>query len=108
MIESLLDGIQAEIIKGNHRFTIHAGERMIERHIAVSEVTEAVLSDSAEVIEDYPDDPRGFSCLVLGMTAKGRPLHVQCSYPPSVVIITAYEPEPTEWLDWRTRREKRQ
>ena len=107
MIESLRDGIQAEIRRGSYRFTIHAGERMIERHIAVSEVEEAILAESAEVIEDYPNDPRGSSCLVLGMTAKERSLHVQCSYPPNVVVITAYEPESTEWLDWRTRREKR-
>ena len=108
MIENLLDGIQAEIRRGSHRFTIHAGERMIERHVAVGEVKEAVLAEGAEIIEDYPNDPRGCSCLILGISAKGRPLHAQCSYPPSVVIITAYEPEYAEWLDWRTRREKRQ
>lgn len=108
MIESLLNGIQAEIRRGSHRFTVHAGERMIERHIAVGEVKEAILAETAEIIEDYPNDLRGSSCLVLGRTPKGRPLHVQCSYPPSVVVITAYEPEPAEWLDWRTRRQKRQ
>ena len=108
MIESLLDGIQAEIRRGSHRFTVHAGERMIERHIAVGEVKEAVLAKSAEIIEDYPNDPRGSSCLIFGMTTKGQPLHVQCSYPPGAVVITAYEPEPTEWLDWKTRREEKQ
>lgn len=39
-IESLLDEIQAEVRRASHRFAIHAGERMIERHIAVSEVRE--------------------------------------------------------------------
>ena len=58
MIQSLLDGIRAEIRSGSYRFTIHAGERMIERHVAVSEVEEAILAESAEVIEDYPGDPR--------------------------------------------------
>jgi hypothetical protein len=71
LIESLLDGIQVEIRGGSHRFAIHAGERMIERHIAVGEVKEAVLAESAEIIEDYPNDPRGSSCLVLVITAKG-------------------------------------
>ena len=77
---------------------------MIERHIAVNEVEEAIMDDKAEVIENYPQDPRGPSCLILGKTAKGKILHVQCSYPPNVAIITAYEPEFTEWVDWRTRR----
>ena len=79
---------------------------MIERHIAVSEVKEAIISEGCEVIEDYPDDPRGPSCLIFGMTAKGQPLHIQCSYPPNMAVITAYQPDPSEWIDWRTRRER--
>lgn len=35
------------------------------------------------IIEDYPDDKYGPSCLILGFTLAGRPLHSQCSYPPS-------------------------
>lgn len=107
MVDSLLEAIRAEVKRGTYRFTLHAGERMIERHIAVGEVREALLSEGAEIIENYPDDPRGSSCLVLSMTANGRPLHVQCSYPPNVAVITAYEPEPSEWLDGRTRRGER-
>ena len=59
------------------------------------EVEEAIASRS-EVIEDYPNDKYGPSCLVLGYTKAGRPLHVQCSYPsrPLVKIITLYEPDP--------------
>ena len=104
---NLLEAIRAEIRRGNHRFTLHAGERMIERHVAVAEVEEAVLSESAEIIEAYPSDPRGPSCLILGKTAKGRLVHVQCSYPPHVAIITSYEPEPDEWLNGRVRRGER-
>ncbi len=52
-----------------------------------------------EVIEDYPQDKYGPSCLVLGRTRAGRPLHVHCTYPsrPLLKIITAYEPGLTEW-----------
>jgi hypothetical protein len=58
------------------------------------------------VIEDYPDDKYGPTCLVLGFTQAGRPLHVQCSHPdrPLIRIVTAYEPDPELWTDLRARR----
>ena len=107
MAGSILDDIQIQIRKRNYHFTLHANKRLIERHISISEVEEAILSANTEIIENYSKDPRGPSCLIFGMTGKGRPLHIQCSYPPDVAIITAYEPETTEWLNWRIRRERR-
>ncbi len=58
------------------------------------------------MIEAYPGDKYGPSCLVLGFTTAGRPLHVQCSYPsrPLVKLITLYEPDPDLWEDGRFRR----
>ena len=51
-----------------------------------------------EIIEDYPEDVRGHSCLMLGIDAEGRAIHVVCSPKPEfLAIITAYTPEPTEW-----------
>lgn len=77
---------------------------MTKRHISVKEVEEALLSGGAEVIEDYPEDPRSPSCLILGMTEGGRTLHIQCTYPPNIALITAYEPKAEEWLDYRIRK----
>ncbi|WP_231967983.1 DUF4258 domain-containing protein [Thermanaeromonas toyohensis] len=31
-------------------------------------------------MEEYPEDPRGASCLVLGRTPDGKPLHVVCGF----------------------------
>jgi hypothetical protein len=72
--------------------------------LTVAEVLEAV--SNAEAIEDYPDDKYGPSCLSLGFTEAGRPLHLQCSYPsrPLVKVITLYEPDPSLWVDFRVRR----
>jgi len=39
-----------------------------------------------------------------GKTKSGRNLHVQIALPPSVVIITAYDPDETEWINYRVRR----
>lgn len=66
---------------------------------------------AGEVIEDYPDDPRGPSCLVLAESAAGEPVHLVWGYDSSVhraVLITVYRPDPERWFeDLRTRRPKR-
>ena len=68
------------------------------------EVHEAVLS--GREIEIYPNDVPYPSCLIYGHTRKGRPIHVVCAYSELeglAVIITAYEPDPEKWLDFRRR-----
>lgn len=77
--------------------TDHASDRAIKRDIDDFEIEEAVIA--GEVIEDYPDDKYGPSCLILGKTKTGRNLHVQVSYPPIVKVITVYEPSSDKWLD---------
>jgi len=74
------------------------------RMISVQEIREAI--QQAELLEDYPDDKYGPSCLLLGFTQGGRALHLQCSYPsrPLVKIITVYEPDAAEWFDFRVRK----
>ena len=101
---ALIDGIRAKIAGDRFEFSQHAVDQAILRGIAVQEVREAV----AVVIEDYSRDKYGPSCLLLGFTATGRPIHIQCicSYPsrPLVKIITLYEPDPDQWIDLRTRK----
>jgi hypothetical protein len=60
---------------------------------------------AGEILEDHPTDPRGPSALVLGRTAEGIPLHAVCALDPTgtLVVVTAYVPEPPWWLDERTR-----
>jgi hypothetical protein len=82
----------------------HAVKQMArpERLISPGDVKEVVFE--GELIEDYPDDVRGHSCLLLH-TPRGRPVHVVCSPKAGyLVIITAYLPEPSEWTpDFRRR-----
>jgi hypothetical protein len=84
-------------------FSSHASKRAAERLILSHEIEEAILS--GEVIEDYPADKYGPSCLILGYTHEKRALHIQVSYPPNVKIITVYEPSPNDWeTDLKTRK----
>jgi len=61
---------------------------------------------NGEVIEEYPEDKYGPSCLIFGMTEEKRPLHIQCSYPsrPIISIVTLYQPDPVRWIEFKTRR----
>jgi hypothetical protein len=100
----LAEQIRGKAADGRFELSDHAVKQALDRSIAVHEVREAL--GRGEVIEDYPNDKYGPSCLVLGRTDTGRPLHVQCSYPsrPVLKIITLYEPDPELWTDHRQRR----
>ncbi|MBM3127776.1 MAG: DUF4258 domain-containing protein [Chloroflexi bacterium] len=100
----MIEQIRAKIQVGRFEFSKHAVDQTILRQISVQELREAVAN--GEIIEDYPEDKYGPSCLVLGFTRAGRPLHIQSSYPsrPLVKIVTLYEPDPAEWIDFRKRR----
>jgi hypothetical protein len=53
---------------------------------------------AGEIIEDYPEDERGHSCLMLGFSEDGRPLHIVCAPKKEyLAIITAYIPSVSEW-----------
>ena len=97
-------GLQEKFAKELFEFSKHALDRTILRGISVEEIREAI--QQAELLEDYPKDKYGPSCLVLGFTKAGRALHLQCSYParPLVKIITIYEPDPQEWSEFRRRK----
>jgi len=101
----LLDEIREKIATREYEFSKHAVDQTVVRGISVSELEEAI-SNQSEVIEDYPEDKYGPSCLILGFTGAGRPLHVQCSYPtrPLVRIVTVYEPDADLWIDLRIRK----
>ena len=99
-----IDTIRAIMVAGQYRYSDHAVKQMIKRNISRMEIEEATAVGA--IIEEYPDDKYSPSCLVFGKTGAGRILHVQLSLPPSVVVITAYEPDAAEWVDFRLRRRK--
>jgi len=94
--------------QSRYHFTLHATQRCLERGLTLQAVISA-LASHVEVIEDYPDDPRGHSCLVLTFEAgqRDRPLHVNVglSDPDRIVIIAVYCPALSEWeSDYKTRK----
>ena len=74
-----------------------------DRMITVDDVKKTVLS--GEIIEEYPDDPRGESCLIYH-EQNNRDIHVVCSPRAEyLAIITAYLPDPNQWSsNYKVRR----
>jgi len=86
-------------------FLPHAIKQMShpDRMITAAEIRETVLL--GEIIEEYPEDQRGESCLIFH-AKHNRAIHVVCA--PKIeylAIITAYLPVPDQWSsDFKIRR----
>jgi len=101
----MIEAIRTKIADGHFEFSKHAVDQSILRAISLGELIEAV--ETGIVIEDYPEDKYGPSCLILGHTKAGRPLHIQCTHATRdfIKLITMYEPDDDLWIDFRTRRQ---
>lgn len=83
--------IQERVRKNEYLYTFHADEERRNEGLSIAEVEEALLN--GRILEDYPNDPRGPSCLVYGH-AGVRPVHVVCGRNRWgwLVLITVYIP----------------
>lgn len=90
-------------------YTLHAVDEMNaeEDMITADEVQDVICH--GEIIEDYPEDKRGHSFLVFGISRHKRPVHVVCAPKDDyLAIITAYVPTLDKWQkDYVTRRKER-
>lgn len=103
---TLIEEIRRKFADEQFEFSKHAVDQSILRQIRVQEIREAIAN--GQIIEDYPDDKYGPSCLICGITEAQRTIHFQCSYPTRspVKIITLYEPDPQRWnINFTQRRQ---
>ena len=86
-------------------FLPHAIKQMSrpDRMISTEEIRDAVFN--GEIIEQYPNDERGESCLVFHLKDK-RVIHVVCSPKTEyLAIISAYIPSLDQWSsNFKVRR----
>ena len=89
-------------------FLPHAVQQMnrSDRMITTAEIGQVIFR--GEIIEDYPADARGHSCLVVGSTSLNRVIHVVCAPKDEfLAIITSYVPNKEKWTDgYKIRRKK--
>ncbi|MBU0517446.1 DUF4258 domain-containing protein [bacterium] len=97
-----LKGIRQQVALGQIFYTRHAVQRMYQRGISTEMVESAILK--GEIIEEYPDDKYGPSCLIAA-ELPAEWLHVVISLGTPPWVITTYVPDPKEWINF-TRRSK--
>jgi Domain of unknown function (DUF4258) len=91
-----------------YEFSKHAEREREADQITMRELEQALFR--CDIIEDYPNDPRGPSCLALGF-AGVRPVHAVCAIkndPEELLIITVYDPSKRaeKWTDnFRERKD---
>lgn len=96
--------VKALVRLRRYKTSHHAEVEREAETITIDDIKTAILK--GELLEDYPDDPRGHSCLMLGTAEDGRPLHIVLTILDQieeVLIITVYIPALPKWLDPRTR-----
>ena len=81
-------------------FLPHALQQMMRPDRMLRRAEVRIVIEQGEVIEDYPTDARGHSCLLLGAGTGDRPIHVVCAPKDDyLAVITAYLPDQDEWSD---------
>jgi hypothetical protein len=97
-----IEEIREKIRREEYEISFHAEKERYAEDITIADLENAI--HNGEILEDYPDDKRGPSCLVLGYSLR-RPIHIVCGYTSInwMRIITVYIPRPPKWIDERTR-----
>jgi len=100
-----VEWIRKRATKKEFQLTGHAHKERQEEVIKTKEIKAALMS--GEILENYPDDPRGPSCLVLGYSG-GRAIHVVCGRTRGdwLLVITVYIPRAPKWINERTRAKR--
>jgi hypothetical protein len=99
-----IEDIKRKVGEGKYAVSFTHTEKLRLRRIKTGDIEQAVKSGN--IIENYPNDPRGPSCLVLGRIGD-RALHILFARleAEEILVVTAYEPDPEEWEnDWQTRK----
>lgn len=103
-----LQQIRRLLRDGRYEVSFHAQQERLDEDLDLAQIETAII-EHGELLEDYPDDPRGESCLVLGFVG-GRPVHAVLGWATMRLasermlrIITIYTPAAPKWSDPRTR-----
>ncbi len=103
-----LEQIKALIARGAVKVSDHGYDELSEDDISVRDLVDSMAD--AEVLEDYPDFPKGPCVLVLQRDEGHRPVHAVWGIPKGentpAVLVTAYRPDPARWMDDFRRRKK--
>lgn len=100
-----IEWIRARAAAGEYVWSLHADEERRNDGFDIADVETAL--ERGTVLETYPEDRRGRSCLVYG-ESRNRPIHIVCGRTTSdqLVIITVYQPTPPKWVTPTVRSQR--
>jgi hypothetical protein len=100
-----IEWIQERTRKGTYYFSKHGDQERQNDNLTIAEVEEALLA--GRILEQYEDTGRGESCLIVGFTGNGKPIHIVCGRRgDGLVVITVYIPQSPKFKTPYERSEK--
>lgn len=98
-MSNFLNAVLSLIHSGDVRISEHGYDELAEDKLTVTELLEGV--DKAQIVEEYPDYPKGRCILLLQKDKHGHPVHVLWGVPKGydkpAVLVTAYRPDARLW-----------
>lgn len=93
--------IKNKVKNQEYDLSSHAHRERQEERITVTEIEQALLA--GDIIEKYPKDERGESCLIAAKV-ENKSLHVVCGKRDNrLLIVTVYRPKPPTWKNYKRR-----
>ena len=102
-----LEQLRTLVNNGEVLISDHGYDELASDDLSAREVLSGL--NDAELLEEYPDYPKGPCVLLLESDRNGRPIHSVWGIPRGstspAVLVTAYRPDPTRWTDdFRSRK----
>src|SRR4030042_6966083 len=93
--------IREKVRKQKYDLSSHAHRERQEEQITISEIEQTLLA--GDIIEKYPKDERGKSCLIAAKV-ENKSLHIVCGMRNNrLLIVTVYRPKPPTWKSYKER-----
>ena len=101
MMNDTLEQIKKLVTNGGYRISEHGYDELAADGLLAQEIVEGL--GKAEIVEVYPNYPKGPCVLALQRDDGGQPVHAVWGIPKGesrpAVLVTAYRPDPDKWTE---------